>query len=148
MLLMVSQSVVLGYLIDYFSIQYPSAEDTRNAYLYALGSYPITNLMVASYTLGSYSYSYSNPIYYKFNGSQVVVNSLCMHAGLCVLTVLLMIVVCHAFLIGFKIGMISSITLTAAIYQKVNNKVIATPKMDCILYFQIVDTIAQPRDCW
>ena len=37
MLLVVSQSVVLGYLTDYFSIQDPSAEDTWNAYLYALG---------------------------------------------------------------------------------------------------------------
>ena len=51
MLLVVSQSVVLGYLTDYFSIQDPLAEDTRNAYLYALGSYgtyfgPITKLMV------------------------------------------------------------------------------------------------------
>ena len=38
MLLLVSQSVILGYLTDYFSIQDPSADDTRNAYLYALGS--------------------------------------------------------------------------------------------------------------
>lgn len=37
MLLVVSQSVVLGYLTDYFSIQDPTTEDTRNAYLYALG---------------------------------------------------------------------------------------------------------------
>ena len=37
MLLVVSQSVVLGYLTDYFSIQDPSTEETRNAYLYALG---------------------------------------------------------------------------------------------------------------
>ena len=41
MLLVVSQSVVLGYLTDYFSIQQPTAEDTKNAYLYALGTYPL-----------------------------------------------------------------------------------------------------------
>ena len=39
MVVVVSQSVVLGYLTDYFSIQDPSAEDTWNAYLYALGMY-------------------------------------------------------------------------------------------------------------
>lgn len=38
MLLVVLQSVVLGYLTDYFSIQDPTAEETRNAYLYALGA--------------------------------------------------------------------------------------------------------------
>ena len=37
MLVAVSQSVVLGYLTDYFNIQDPSSEDTRDAYLYALG---------------------------------------------------------------------------------------------------------------
>ena len=36
------------------------------------------------------------------------------------LTLLFMMVFVHAFLVGFKIGMISRITLTAAIYQKVN----------------------------
>ena len=49
------------------------------------------------------------------------------------LNVLLMIVVCHAFLIGSKIGMISCITLTAATYQKVIiiiNVMSATPKVD------------------
>ena len=38
MLLVVSQSVVLGYLTDYFSIEEPTTEETRNAYLYALGT--------------------------------------------------------------------------------------------------------------
>ena len=39
MLVVVFQSIVLGYLTDYFSIQDPSTKDTRNAYLYALGRY-------------------------------------------------------------------------------------------------------------
>ena len=34
----VAQSVVLGYLADYFGIEDPTDEDTRNAYLYALGN--------------------------------------------------------------------------------------------------------------
>jgi hypothetical protein len=33
----VSQSVLLGNLAGYFTIEEPTAEDTRNAYLYALG---------------------------------------------------------------------------------------------------------------
>ena len=33
----ISQSVVLRYLIDYFGIECPTAEDTRNAYLFAAG---------------------------------------------------------------------------------------------------------------
>lgn len=31
------QSVILGFLTEYFNIEEPTAEDTRNAYLYALG---------------------------------------------------------------------------------------------------------------
>ena len=46
MLLVVSQSVVLGYLTDYFSIQGPTTEDTRNAYLYALGIAIITSVIL------------------------------------------------------------------------------------------------------
>ena len=34
---LVAQSVLLGSLADYFTIKEPTAEDTRNAYLYALG---------------------------------------------------------------------------------------------------------------
>ena len=33
----VAQSVLLGNLAGYFTIEEPTAEDTRNAYLYALG---------------------------------------------------------------------------------------------------------------
>lgn len=31
------QSVILGFLTEYFNIQQPTDRDTRNAYLYALG---------------------------------------------------------------------------------------------------------------
>ena len=37
--LLVSQSVVLGSLTDYFTIESPTGEDTRNAYLYAAGTH-------------------------------------------------------------------------------------------------------------
>ena len=35
--ILVCQSIVLGLLTDYFSIEAPTSEDTRSAYLYALG---------------------------------------------------------------------------------------------------------------
>jgi hypothetical protein len=34
---LISQSVVLGYLTEYFGINEPTGEETRNAYLYAAG---------------------------------------------------------------------------------------------------------------
>ena len=37
--MLVSQSVVLGYLSDYFSLDDPTPEDTRDAYLYAAGEW-------------------------------------------------------------------------------------------------------------
>ena len=37
----VGQSVVLGYLTDYFTIIEPTEQDTRNAYLLALGEFII-----------------------------------------------------------------------------------------------------------
>lgn len=37
--MLVSQSVVLGYLSDYFSVEDPTAEQTRDAYLYAAGGW-------------------------------------------------------------------------------------------------------------
>ena len=35
--LLVGQSILLGYLTDYFVVDSPNATDTRNAYLYATG---------------------------------------------------------------------------------------------------------------
>ena len=35
--ILVCQSIVLGLLTDYFSIEAPTNDDTRSAYLYALG---------------------------------------------------------------------------------------------------------------
>ena len=35
--ILVCQSIVLGLLTDYFSIEAPTSDDTRSAYLYALG---------------------------------------------------------------------------------------------------------------
>lgn len=32
------QSVILGFLTEYFNIEQPTERDTRNAYLYALGT--------------------------------------------------------------------------------------------------------------
>jgi len=36
--ILLSQSVILGYLAEYFSIEQPSQVDTRNAYLKAFGT--------------------------------------------------------------------------------------------------------------
>ena len=36
---LVGQSVVLGYLSDYFSVENPTAEQTRDAYLFATGGW-------------------------------------------------------------------------------------------------------------
>ena len=51
--MLVSQSVVLGYLIDYFSLDDPTPEDTRDAYLYAAGEWwgptSTSQLALASY---------------------------------------------------------------------------------------------------
>ena len=44
-----SQSIVLGYLSDYFILDDPTPEDTRDAYLYAAGEWwdpTSTNLLV------------------------------------------------------------------------------------------------------
>ena len=35
--MLVSQSVVLGYLTEYFSVEEPTPEQTRDAYLFAAG---------------------------------------------------------------------------------------------------------------
>lgn len=43
---LISQSVVLGYLTEYFGINEPTAEETRNAYLYAAGKVAVFNLEV------------------------------------------------------------------------------------------------------
>ena len=47
---LVSQSVILGYLVDYFGIQDPTSSETRDAYLYAAGEY------VGYIQLGSHKY--------------------------------------------------------------------------------------------
>ena len=53
------------------------------------------------------------------------------------LTVLFMVVFCHTFLFGYKIGMISRITLTAATYQKVANECWAeSEQYDIVLVFE------------
>ena len=36
---LVGQSVVLGYLSDYFSVEDPTADETRDAYLFATGGW-------------------------------------------------------------------------------------------------------------
>ena len=44
---LISQSIVLGYLTEYFGINEPTSEETRNAYLYAAGKLAIFNLKVS-----------------------------------------------------------------------------------------------------
>ena len=49
--LLVGQSIVLGYLSDYFVLDSPSTTDTRNAYLYATGMVivPFGTMFFATY---------------------------------------------------------------------------------------------------
>ena len=43
---LISQSIVLGYLTEYFSINEPTSEETRNAYLYAAGKLAVFKIKV------------------------------------------------------------------------------------------------------
>ena len=92
----VAASVVLGYLTDYFGIEDPTAEDTRDAYLYALGNR-------SSCCELSIHFLSHDPL------------------GLTLIAFLVSILHGHAFLAAYKIGMHSRITLTAAIFQKVGH---------------------------
>lgn len=79
MTLMLCQSVVLGYLTSYFTIQEPSAKDTREAYLFA--------------------------------------------TGLTLMTLCVGLLHAHSYLMGQKVGMMTRIVATGAIYQKVSHHV-------------------------
>ena len=46
--LQVCQSVVLGYLADYFTITDPTPTDTRNAYLLAMGTHTFFRQLISS----------------------------------------------------------------------------------------------------
>ena len=41
MLLLTLQAVFLGYVSDYFAIEFPTTPDTRSAFLYAAGVYVV-----------------------------------------------------------------------------------------------------------
>ena len=43
---LIAQSIVLGYLTEFFGINEPTSEETRNAYLYAAGELAVFNLEV------------------------------------------------------------------------------------------------------
>ena len=46
MVCLISQSIVLGYLTEYFGINEPTSEETRNAYLYAAGKLAVFSIKV------------------------------------------------------------------------------------------------------
>jgi ATP-binding cassette subfamily C (CFTR/MRP) protein 4 len=73
--LQVGQSVVLGYLANYFTIEDPTSDDTRDAYLLA--------------------------------------------GGLVAMAFVITLLHGHGFLVGQKVGMISRVMCTNAIYQKI-----------------------------
>jgi ATP-binding cassette subfamily C (CFTR/MRP) protein 4 len=73
--LQVGQSVVLGYLANYFTIEDPTSDDTRDAYLLA--------------------------------------------GGLVAMAFVITLLHGHGFLIGQKVGMMSRVMCTNAIYQKI-----------------------------
>lgn len=91
---MLSQSIVLGHLTSYFSIDEPTEEDTRNAYLFAFCKilYP----------------PWSTVCLYA-----------CKFVGLVMIAVLVLFLHSHAFLTGERVGMMTRIITTTAIYQKV-----------------------------
>ena len=104
---LISQSVVLGYLTDHFGIKNPTAKDTRNAYLFAAGK------LIGGCYLCRWELDYL-PL-------PKVTSWLNYCAGLVVLSVTVVIVHAHAFLIGQKNGMIARILTTMAIYNKVQD---------------------------
>ena len=57
---LVGQSVVLGYLSDYFSVEEPTAEQTRDAYLFAAGGWQSLNMFDCSGRLHNFVPSFSS----------------------------------------------------------------------------------------
>ena len=49
---LISQSIVLGYLTEYFGINEPTSEETRNAYLYAAGKLAVFNIKKSLFLSG------------------------------------------------------------------------------------------------
>lgn len=127
---LISQSVVLGYLTEYFGINEPTYEETRNAYLYAAGK--LRMAIFVGLEVGFF-------FFFWRRGSLLPSNELCLfsnavinttinfntswitYTGLVVLSVTVVMLHAHAFLIGQKNGMFARIMTTTAIYQKVLN---------------------------
>ena len=86
------QSIILGLLTEYFNIEEPTRVDTRNAYFYALGN-NINNCILSFYVV--------------------------LFQGLVVLSLVVVIMHSHSFLMGQKMSMILRIITTAAVYKKV-----------------------------
>ena len=130
----VAQSVVLGHFADYFGIERPTDEDTRNAYLYALGNLP-SFCCCCSFHVANH---FTPPTIFSFS-----------YQGLILLGSFIVIIHGHAFLAAYKTGMHSRITLTAAIYQKVMNyKLIQTSSVSSIYSFWLTDTVTKSGDYW
>ena len=93
------QSVVLGYLANYFTISDPTPEDTRDAYLYAAGTYLKVPCLRAALP--------------------VCLPPLAVCAGLVSMSLFVTVIHGHGFLVGQKAGMMARVMCTNAIYQKV-----------------------------
>lgn len=90
--LQVGQSVALGHLANYFTIEDPTDEETRDAYLLAGGGW----------TLSLQHHPLTPP-----------------PPGLVGMAFVITLLHGHGFLIGQKVGMICRVMCTNAIYQKV-----------------------------
>ena len=87
--------MVLGYLSDYFSVEEPTAEQTRDAYLFATGWWQGLNM---------------------FHCQVVVAGCITLYH---LLSLVVLVTLGHGFLTAQKVGMMARIITTAAIYQKV-----------------------------
>lgn len=101
------QSVILGLLTEYFNIDQPTQEDTRNAYLYALSTCVII-IIISTFLFSVYAI-----VYWLL--------SCCLHSGLVTLALVVVVMHSHSFLIGQKMSMMLRLISTAAIYKKVNS---------------------------
>ena len=101
--------MVLGYLSDYFSVEEPTAEQTRDAYLFATGWWQGLNMFHCQVVVAGCITLYhllSLPFLHRL-------------PALVVLSLVVLVTLGHGFLTAQKVGMMARIITTAAIYQKV-----------------------------
>lgn len=121
--LQILQCVVLGDLVQYFSIEDPTGEETRNVYIYATGlshSHMISTCTIWFHCTFSYCECVNGHGYWKFIGERETNLILMCYLSVLVVTALLGAVnYAHASLFSCKNAMILKVLLTAALYHKV-----------------------------